>query len=119
MSNIRWFNKVKLSKTLFETLSGAGEHFKWFRETALGSTISERKRLLYQNLEGDTREILYLAPANMKDGSIIYYTKEADYTKDRAIDDESNSVKVYHVFYDVIEDGKVVERSKHATFNTH
>lgn len=119
MSNIRWFNKVKLSKTLFETLSGAGEHFKWFRETALGSTITERKRLLYQTLEGDTKEILYLAPANMKDGSIIYYTKEADYTKDRAIDDESNSVKVYHVFYDVIEDGKVVERSKHATFNTH
>jgi hypothetical protein len=132
MTNLPWDASENISLVSTVGLSKnatAGQRRNWFQTKILGNSLVDgeivgNNELLYTDSYGNVVKIHQLKAENTSDGT-IYYTEELGAKeKTEIVDKDGNKVpipmkKVYHLFYDrVDENGKVVEKSVHKTFDT-
>lgn len=117
MTNMQWPEVIDLVRPIHKTrifnendLGDQADRSTWVREV-----LFEGSRLFYEDRYGQRVEIKDFNKTVTADGNIYYYTTEKVGTGTLAKD-----VKVYHVFYDVLDldTGKVKEQSVHRTFST-
>lgn len=127
MTNLQWQGDVDLTESIIygkigDDATKVGNLKNWFQVVILGNSLNGNKyikenKLIYRDAYGDDIEITGFGKTTLSSGKVLYYTEESVFDDSEIT---TKSQKVYHLFYDVVDEtGKVLEKSKHITFDTY